>query len=507
MASKEKKQPEKRDEPVKSELLQRFKAKPLLFIGTVTVLVIVIISFVFVPAIVPRAYGERDLVFGYYNGVPIKYVQNNYFHQVQQSMAQNQQISSDDPNYIFKVGQIWKGAFEETVIYMGIQDEMKKAGYVVPPDVVDREVAKLPHFQENGRFSSARYRAMDNTSRMNLWRQVYDSMAAKNYMSDISNLKASSKEAAFISSMASPRRSFDLAVFPLSSYPDSEVISFAAENPGLFKLVHLSRITVNSSERDAKQIHTSVTNGVSTFEEAAITNSQDWHAEKGGDMGLMMAFELISDIPDEQTREKIINLEKDSISDVVKVSSGWAFYRAGETARPADTNDPSQIEKIRNYILKNFRGRIEDWVIAEAGKFVALANEKGFSAASAESNTEKRSFGPIPVNYGNSPIFPSLSASGIPELAAAGANEFFWKLAFGTPLNSVSKPLVVHDHVVVLEPLEESPAEESEISNIENFFPYWISSGTQYAYRTHFLTSDKLDDRFEDTFWGLWGEF
>jgi len=507
MASKDKKQPEpaKRDDSTKSEIMHRLKTHPYLFIGTVAVLVIVIISFVFVPAIVPRAYGGGDLIFGYYNKAPIKYAQNNYFYQVQQNMAHSQQISSDDPNYIFKVAQVWRGAYEETVIHMGIQDEMKQAGYIVPTDVVDREVAKLPHFQENGRFSSTRYRAMDNSSRMNLWRQVHDSVAARSYIQDVSSLRTASKEASFISSMASPRRSFDLAVFPFSSYPDSELASYVQENPGLFKVTHLSRITLNSSEREARQILDAVKNGTSPFEEAAITNSQDWYAEKGGDMGIMTAFEFMFDINDEQERESIINLEKGSLSDVVKVSAGWAFFRAEEAVQAADTNDPSQMEKIRNYVSNNLRGRMEDWIIAEADKFIVQANESGFDEALANGNMTKKTFGPIPLNYGNTALFGSLSSSGVPELANAGTNQFFWTLAFSTPLNSVSRPIVIDDNVIVLLPLEEIIAEESETSNIENFFPYWMNSGTQYAYRNHFLTNEKLDDRFDEIFWKLWG--
>ena len=505
MASKEKKHPEKRDDSTSSELIQRFKAHPYLFAGTVLVLVIVIVSFVFVPAIVPRAYGGGELIFGYYNKVPIKYAQNNYFHQVQQNLAQNQQISSDDPNYISKVAQIWRGAFEETVVYFGIQDEMKSAGYVIPEDVVDREVAKLPLFQENGRFSATKYRAMENTARMNLWRQVYDSIAVRSYISDVTSLRTSSKEPSFVSSMASPRRSFDLAVFPFSSYPESEILSFAGDNPALFKVIHLSMITINSSEREARQVHNSVKSGAATFEEAAKTNSQDWYAEKGGDMGIMMAFELIPQIADENTRESIINLEMGDLSDVVAVASGWAFFRAEEPAHEADTNDASQMEKIRTYIVGNLRGLIEDRIIENAENFIARANETSFSEALIDSGITKQSFGPIPLNYGNSLLFATISSAGVPELANAGTNEFFWNLAFSTPINSVSKPLVVDNNVIVLMPLEESAAEENEIENIENFFQYWINSGSQYAYRIHFLTSDKLDDRFYETFWKIWG--
>ena len=505
MASRDKKQTEKYDDSFKSEIMHRLKTHPVLFVGTVVILIIVIVAFVFVPAIVPNARRGEDLTFGSYDKMPISYVRDNYFYQVQQSLSRDQQPSSDDPNYIFTVGRIWRQAFEETAIHLGMLDEVKQAGYIVPEDVVDRQVAELPMFSDNGRFSAVKYRAMDKTSRMNLWRQVQDSIAAQCYTSDFSSLKTASKEAAFISSMASPRRTFNIAIFPLSSYPDSEITLYAETNQALFRVVHLSRITVNSSEREAQQVLDSVKNGTSTFEEAAKTNSQDTYADKGGDMGIRMAYELVSEITDEQVREKIISLPKGELSDLVKVTSGWAFFRAEEAGHPADMNDPSQKDKIRNYIMVNSRGQVEDWTIGEAQKFCAQAKEIGFDEAVSAGNIAKNTFGPIPVNYGNSAIFGSVSSSGVPELASAGTNQFFWKAAFSTPLKSLSDPLVVGDNVIVLLPLEESNAEDNDAQFIEMYLPYWINAGMEQAFRVHFLTSDKLVDRFNETFWKIWG--
>jgi len=507
MASRDKKSIAKREEPVKSEIIQRFKTHPFLFTGTVVILVIVIVAFVFVPAIVPNAQRGQELIFGYYNKVPIKYVPGNYFYQVQYNLAQQQGLSQEDPNYISRLGQIWGEAFAQTAVHLGILEEMKQAGYIAPEDVVDRAVAELDFLQENGRFSPVRYRAMDNNSRMNLWRQVQEGVIINNYQSDVGNLKVSSKEASFIASMASPRRSFDAAVFPMSLYPDSEVIAYASANPNLFTVTRLSRITVGSSEREARQILDSIKNGVSTFEETARTSSQDMYASRGGDMGVMMAFELIYEISDGQSREAVINLPQAELSDVIKVSSGWAFFRAEEASYAPDLSDSSQISKIRNYIMENVRGQAEDWLMAEAERFIAQAEISSFNDAVYDGNITKRNFGPIPLNYGNAPLFGSLASAGVPELSGAGSNHFFWKLAFSTPINTISRPLVVGDSVVVLMPLEENEAEESDTGFIEMYYPYWVNESTNSEIRTRFLTSDKLDNRFEETFMSLWTGF
>ena len=192
------------------------------------------------------------------------------------------------------------------------------------------------------------------------------------------------------------------------------------------------------------------------------------------------------------------------MSDLVRTSSGWAFYRADETALPADFNDSIQKDRIRSYIMNNLRGRVEDWLLVEAERFIAQAREIGFNEAADAGDITKNSFGPIPLNYGDTVLFSTVSSSGIPELSGASQNQFFWRTAFSTPLNSISEPIVIGDNVIILLPLEEVFAEEGELDFIESYYSYWASSSTENAYRSYFLQNEKLDDRFNDMFWKIW---
>ena len=501
MASKEKKTALVKEDAGQSEIVRRFKANPFLFTGTVLILIIVIVAFVFVPAIVPSAGGAGvDLTFGYLNKKPVTYVPGNYFAQVQEGISRSRQSTLNEGNYFQQSYQIWREAFEQTVVYMGISSEMDAAGFDVPPEVVDREVALLPQFQENSRFSSAKYNKLDNASKNSLWRRVRESTIQERYFSDFSGLKISSKEAGFISAMASPQRNFSLVSFPLSRYPDSEVEGFAQENPELFRVTHLSVITLNSSEKAAQDLLKSVKEGSTTFEDAARSNSQDSYAERGGDMGVKMAYELSAEIPDAPQRQGVIALEKDAYSEVVKVSEGWAFFRAEEAPRPGDTADSLHLEKMRSYLRDFERGRMEDWLIKEAGDFAAAAVERGFETAVIEGSLEKKDFGPLPINYGNAEIFPSLYSNPLTELASAAKDDNFWALAFSTPLETPSTPLVLGDYVLVLYPREEIPADESVTTSIENYYSFWIDNVVRRNIYAYFLDSEKLEDKFDETF-------
>jgi hypothetical protein len=501
MASKQKKAAPEHDDSTKAELIRRYKANPFLFIGTLVILVIVIVAFVFVPAIVPSAGGmSADLNFGSYNKIPINFVPGNYFSQVQQSIAQNRQNSMDDSNYQMMSYQIWREAFEETVVHTGILDEMKHAGFVAPADAVDREMALLPIFQENGRFSTARYRSMLSNERMALWRQVQDSIASNHYREDLTGLRIPSTESAFVGAMGSPQRTFDLAAFNLNNYPEPELKGYVESNVRLFDVTHLSRITINSSEREARQVLTSIQNGTTTFEDAAKTNSQDSYADRSGDMGIKMAYELVTEISEEADRTAVLNLAKGDTSPIYKVTSGWAFFRAEDSVRPVDTNDSTLLEKIRGYVMSFERGRVEDYFLSEADSFVTEVKESGFDEAVAARGLTKQTFGPLPVNYGDLGLFPSLSFSRFPELSGASTNEAFWKTAFSTPLNTPSSSLVLGDYVVILYPVDETPADETDTGNIDMYYSYWISNATEQNIHSYFLTNEKFQDKFLDTF-------
>ncbi|MDR0624655.1 MAG: peptidylprolyl isomerase [Treponema sp.] len=503
MVSRGKKTPAPEEHSAKSEFIRRFKANPFIFIGTIVILVIVVIAFVLVPAIVPNAeMGQApDLTFGFYNKVPINYVPGGYFAQVQETLARYQQSSINDSNYQLMSYQIWRAAFEETVVHTGILQEMEAAGYTPPAEVVDREVAGLPMFQENGRFSAARYQELDNNTRLTLWRQVRESIAEEYYKADITGLLKPAREGAFISRMASPQRTFDMTFFPIENYPDAEVISYAGENSGLFQVTHFSKITVNSSEREARQILDSIKAGTTTFEDAAKTHSQDSYAEKGGDMGIKLAYELTAEAPAPEDREKLLALGKGEYSDLIKLDAGWAFFRVEDIPYPADTGDSATLEKIRSYIREFERGRMEDWAITEAEEFIAQAAESGFEGAVIEQSLEKRQFGPIPVNYGGIDLFTTLASFQVGEISGAVSDENFWRTAFSTPLNTLSSPLVLGNNVLVLFPLEESDADESASGNIESLLSsYWLSYNAEQAVRSFFLNNEKLEDRFFEIF-------
>jgi hypothetical protein len=490
------------------ELFRRLKANPPLFIGTVAVLVLVIVSFVLVPAIpdINKDADNSDMVFGAYNGIPIRHAPNNYFDRILQNIARAQNFSLEsDYSADFEIGQraqqIWQEAFYMTAVHEAVLNEMKEAGYTAPAAEVDREVAKLPEFQEDGRFSVTKYRRFPKDRLQTLWKTTEQDYTDEQYRAVYSGLLVSEAEKTFIGNMSSPERSFVMAAFPRSSYPDSEIAAYAASEPAPFKMVHLSKITVDSSEREAQQILDSIKSGKTQFEEAARNQSKDSYRDQGGDMGVRMAHELYSFMADatEAQRNAVLALRPGEFSDVIKDPGGWAFYRAEETPYNADFSVQENVDKARSYMSQQAGGRMEDWLVARAEEFINKVKETDFERAAEAAGLEVKRFGPVSLNYGNVPLFYTLDTSAASGLSAAVRNENFWKIAFTTPVGLPSAPFTLETDVVVLAATEETVQDDTAKGYVSDFYASntWLSESDL---RAAVRTSKKMEDNFFITY-------
>jgi hypothetical protein len=507
MASIEKEKTTKPGKP-QTETQKQFKRNPFLLVGTVIVLVIVIVAFVLVPAIVPEAGGLGfDTTFGYYGKAPISYVANNYFYRVRESYSQ---MYSGITGLGFEQ-YIWRQAFDMAAARTAVIEEARLSGYVPPDTVVDKAVAQLPIFQENGRFSAVRYNAYDSATRNRYWKEVQEDLIVTRYIADVSGTLVADGEKAFVARLAERQRTFDIAAFPINDYPAEEISSYINTHKDLFQTVHLSQITISSSEQDARRVLDQIKAGTSTFEDAARSQSADSNADRGGDMGSKLAYELASEIPDADARAAIVALPQGTISDVVKVPAGWAFFRAEEAAREADSGDSATIDKARSYLLGFERGIIEDYSLAKAEAFNAIVGTIGFDNACDEANITKSTIGPLPINYGDASLFPTVGSYAVDALNGAATNENFWKTAFSTAVGVPSRPIVLGNNVLVLLPVTETGAadvDDEARTVIENYYVGMVNDEEilSTGLSDVLLKDKKFKDRFDEVFSKLFRE-
>jgi hypothetical protein len=490
-----------------SEITRKFKQSPALYIGSVVILVLVTVTFIGGDLLSGGAGGRGgDLTFGYYDNIPISWVPGNMFSQYYENAVrfyQSQGFSLDN----FQVAaQVWRQAYEAAVVHSAVLQIMNRSNYSVPERVVNRNVAQLPHFQDNGRFSPALYRQMSDAARANLWRQTQDELTKIMFYRDFFSLLVPNGEINFIADMASPMRSFEMVSFRIDSFPDTEYLSFALDNEELFNTIHLSMISVRT-EREARRILDSIRNGTTTFEEAARSQSQDGYADRGGDIGTRYVFELDHDIPNHAARQIVFGMNTGELSDIVNLGDAWAIFRIENRLTAPDFDDASVMDRVRTYVRSFQRGRMEDWAISQARDFILEAQEFGFDNVTRWRNLERNSFGPLPVNFGGIDLFTSLesfSASfsnfGL-NAQDVSRNENFWRIAFSTDLNTLSEPMVQGGNVLVFYPIEQIDTEDSFIENIAAMYEnHWLDSITEQSLQLYFLNNERMDDRFWDTY-------
>jgi len=509
MTKKDKNSADLEKESLMAGVGRKFRQSPGLYIGSVTILVLVVVTFVGGDLLSGGRFGGGgggDLTFGYYDKAPISWVPGNTFSQTVDSYLNYYRSQGMDTSDFRFDSQIWRQAYEMTVVQTAVLQIMKRSNYFIPDSTVDRNVLQLPQFQDNGRFSHALYRQMSDSNRSSLWRQTQDRLKTNAYFTDLFNTVISPSEADFIAGMASNTRNFDMVAFNVDDYPAEAYLSFARENAELFNSIHLSRISINS-EREAKKILDSIIDGTILFEDAARAQSQDNYADRGGDMGIRCNYELEYEIPDEADRKAIFSLEKGALSGIINNEGEWSFYRVEEEFTEADFEDDAVMDNVGSYVRNFRRGLMEDWAIAQAEAFVEEAKTYGFDNAARQRFLQKQSFGPLPINYGGLDIFASLESFSIEgltsqELSSIARNESFWRTAFSSGLNIPTEPLVQGDNVLVFLPIEQSNADEESIENISSMYSsYWLNEKTEQSLNLYFLNHAKMKDNFWDVYY------
>jgi hypothetical protein len=510
MASQTPKAPLKKE----SREVKRGLKNPTIYAGTIVILVIVIVTFVFLPIGTGTSStissNGRTLNFGTYAGRPIAYSQGSYMAlQVRDLNDRLTQQGLTQDNYQLFAYQVYRGAFERTVVRVAAIDEVKRAGGSVTEDWLDSKVAESAAFQENGSFSAQKYAEATLQEKLSLRDQIRDDTLYQTYFDDVLGLSPSSKEVDFVKGMGKATRTIEYAAYPLSNYPDAEVATWGAAHADLFRSLDLSRITITSSESDAAKLLKNIADKKTSFEDAAKASSKDAFAQKGGAEGPKLYNELAKELSGKDDAAKLVALKAGEMSPVFKSSAGaWVFFKANAPVSSADFTQAPVLASVRDYMNANEKGVIEDWSIAKA-KALTAAGGSGFEAAAKKAGIAVKTVGPFPLNYGDltvsiygqsAPLFKAVVPEGDSDLAGASTNEKFLTTAFSLAPGAVADPLVLGDNVLVIKAKEVGTAKDEDLSSIGFYYPYFMQSKASTEVRDLFVDSPSLKDNFSSVF-------
>lgn len=481
--------------------------KVLLSVGSIVILILAAITFVFIPGMAQAGNGGVP-VFGSWDGEQVKYEQGSYFvNRLQSYLEAAKQSNQEISDYVYQY--YLYNSFMESINRLAFIDYAKSTGYTLSSIKVDR--AMIPYFSENGKYSDRLYRNTPDSEKNNLRNQISDDLLYTRFVLDyFSNdvmkmneeyadfaygLKTSDAELAFINKMNSTAKSFDIVFFDTNNYPSSKAVEFANENPDLFNKYSFNAISVES-ESVAKKILSQIKNAEITFEDAVKEYSKNYYTTSEGELKNKYEYQIKATLNSEEDFANLKNLEVDSLSEVIKTGTGYTIYKCVAVSEPTDVKNSETINTVLAYLKSNEMGMIEDYYKAEAENFIATAKETSFDKACSKFDLTKETVTDYVLNYSNASLIRTANTS-VSQIASSYANENFLKTLFALSNNEISKPVVLDKNIAVLKVINsKSSAEQIEkLAYIEN-----AASVDQSTILENVYDSKKLKNDFEKTY-------
>ncbi|MFP4153617.1 MAG: SurA N-terminal domain-containing protein [Alkalispirochaeta sp.] len=470
-----------------------------LYIGSVIILIIVVVTFIGAP-VATSTMGSQRLVFGRYGNDDIIYQPGNFFARQYEVIAQSLRDAGDQTSLEMQLRLAWREAFNRTVLHKAVIAEAENAGIAVSESRVDEMIAEDPRFQVNGRFDSDAYRATSNQERFTLRGFHRENAVFDQVIRDaLTGTRFSSREKRFVGELTGPQRSFDVVRFPFSEFPEDQVLSFISENPDLFTTLDLSVVTLGTEE-EAAEVRSRADEEGTPFGDLARTYSRDLYADQDGQIGPVFGYELQQELTNPADLAQLLELDEGEISPLIETTTGWAFYQADAEPTRSDVENEEVLSEARRYMEVYEQGRIQDFVRAEAERFAEVAGTDGFGAAAGSVGREILSTGFFPINYGNSQFFGQIRSNDIPDLSDAAYREDFFEIAFSLESEEVSEPILLRQSALVLRLRDERPVDDDDVEFITEYYDEIARQFYSDEIEAGFVDEEKLEDNFAQAF-------
>lgn len=474
------------------------------------VIVLILAAIVFLPAGGIAVYqglfnSSKVPSFGSYDGKKITYEANSRFVTTASNIMEqyrNYGIQVTEQYYYY----IFNQAFNQVIQSLAYESAIGKSGYKVSVDAINRTLVSLPAFQdENGKFSQKIYNQVGQSQINTLRKNIEESLEITRYSDDLFGssqkingselygLKSTKAEEDFINAMAQEKHSFQLAAFDTANFPEEQAISYAKENVEKFTRYDISAISVDS-ESEAKSILKQLNANEITFEDAVADKSAKYYTDSNGKLSAPYRYQISDMVENEENVSQIINLSKDSLSQVIKTKHGYSIFRNDGEEVLADFSNADLVSVVMNYMKENESGYIENYYINIASDFASEAALSSFNRACSVYNVEAVNVDAFPLNYGNSSFYQaSASQSEISEIAN---NTQLLQQIFSLKKDEFSSPLVVGSKVVVLKCTE---IQNETVENSDSYLTNVKNVDSSSAVST-LMASDKVENNFIETY-------
>jgi len=459
--------------------------KNTLAIGSIIILVLSVISFVFIPAAGGQSGGNTKTMLGKWKNKRLDYTADGLFlreyRRLHRSAETRGYLRSDNKaQQEFVERQIMRTAFNASMIQLAAQEEVSNVGFYLPNKNINKALISF-YSDSTGVYSEKMYTETSEQQRLAYRREVIDYLTAQRYIEDnfgtydnTFGLKTSSAETAFVQKMAEKERIFKYVVFEESQFPQDKIRAYGEEHADLFAEHSLMMLTFTAQE-DANKTAQALQKGEITFEDAVVTNSTKLGTDSTGKLLSPYRTTVNRTFPESKDLDTVLKLGVDEVSPVVKTSSGYAIVKCTAPVKAADFTLTEVQDRVLSYMKSNERGIIEDYLEQKAKSFIEAAKISGFTKEAAVNDLVVQTSNPITLNYGNADILPQISSQADSFFAAGVRNEAFFKKAFALKPAEISEPILLGSNVLVLQLEEEKTSSEEAQNNIATSYRQFAS--------------------------------
>ncbi len=462
------------------------------------VLLLIAVSFVLAPAI--QAFvGPKNadgIVFGKYGKEEIRYAYGNYFYDQVQSFGGQYKNTGD--NATQTLYQIWKSAYDSTVLYTAVNQLASKAGLIAADEVVNRAIINSGAYNKDGKFDVELYQKATAENKASIEKSIRRSVPYQIVIDDIGSALSSSAEATYVAAMASEGRSFNYVDINASLYPDEKASAYALQNKQLFYSMDLSIISVET-EDEAKTLSSAIASGEKTFEEVALSSSKDNYAATEGKVGKVYYFGLLPNFKNAEDATKLLTAKSGDVVGPLEGAGAWSIYRLDSTPAEADYASPVLLASVKAYLASSDEPVVDDYLLALANELAQDAKDD-FAAAAEKAELDMVSVTTTPYNIAQSSYMNNFSYTDPQgKLAAVVTTKEIGQKLYTAPLGTILEPIKSNTSYLVVQP-EADLSDEGMGSYIQMFYNYLSGSQNQQDFSQALYTSDQFEDNFLGTF-------
>ncbi len=400
--------------------------------------------------------------------------------------------------------QVWRTAFDQTVMHMAFLAESRSAGAWITDDRVDQALIQSGPWSPGGVFNEERYRATSNAEKYSyrkLFReQLLDEQVQRDLLVDP---RFSTKEIDFFKGMISAQRKFSFVELPLQGLPRRGAEGLRGEEPG--------PVPADQAQPDPGQVQRE--GGAGDPPQAGGPRRQLRGAGprplqgrlRGEGRGRRLALVLTTwrrDFEAKEPLEAVMGLAEGALSGVLKSRYGWMIYRCDSPALRPDFTDAETLRVARGYMMRYEKGQVEDWFVKKAEAFRLRARDIGFLGAALTQDLKAQQTDFFPLNFqGLYFLAPVRGAGQDADLSSAATNEDFFLKAFRLAPGDVSEPVLLDDQVIVLKLDEVRKAPEEQLALTEEYYAYFARQALEADLQAALLKPEYLKDNFHETFY------